>query len=259
MEMLYKRNLYNIAISLARAQNLGSREIADIFKEYGDHLYSKGDYDRAIIQYIETIKDGKTFIEPSYIIRKFLDSQRIDNLTKYLEALHANKCANKDHTTLLLNCFTKSKDTAKLDNFIRESTNLEKSKGEGPNFDVDTAIHVCRQAGHYNHAIRLASQHGKHGMYLKILIEDSKDFPTAIEHIYSLKLMDAENLVKQYGQEMMLERPDLTTELLKKLCTDFRKISDSKESEVPGKVITTSSDVIHRVSFFLLYCLFNFI
>jgi hypothetical protein len=47
--------------------------------------------------------------------------------------------ASSDHTTLLLNCYAKLRDTAKLDRFLR---------AEGPggkpalSFDVDTAIKV---------------------------------------------------------------------------------------------------------------------
>ena len=40
--------------------------LPDIFTQYGDHLYSKGDHDGAIDQYIKTI--GK--LEASYVIRK---------------------------------------------------------------------------------------------------------------------------------------------------------------------------------------------
>jgi len=48
---------------------------------------------------LETIK----YVEPSYVIRKFLDAPRIHNLTRYLQALHEKGRANTDHTTLLLN------------------------------------------------------------------------------------------------------------------------------------------------------------
>jgi hypothetical protein len=78
----------------------------------------KGDYDGAIAQYIKTI--GK--LEPSYVIRKFLDAQRIHNLTSYLQALHEKGLANADHTTLLFNCYTKLKDVKKLDEFIKVDT-----------------------------------------------------------------------------------------------------------------------------------------
>lgn len=59
--------------------------VAEIQRRYGDHLYAKHDYDSAVGQYAATIG----FLEPSYVIRKFLDAQRIHNLTAYLEALHA--------------------------------------------------------------------------------------------------------------------------------------------------------------------------
>lgn len=82
--------------------------------------------------------------------RRFLDAQRIHNLTSYLELLHdkvwkggwaialawqdsafqhvsarfpflnpmlLQGLASADHTTLLLNCYTRLKDVAKLDAF----------------------------------------------------------------------------------------------------------------------------------------------
>jgi len=54
-----------------------------------------------------------------YGCHQFLDTQRIDNLTVYLEALHKAQMASEDHTTLLLNCYTKRKDVSKLDEFIK--------------------------------------------------------------------------------------------------------------------------------------------
>lgn len=57
---------------------------AEIQRRYADHLYSKHDYDGAMTQYVATIGH----LEPSYVIRKFLDAQRIHNLTSYLEQLH---------------------------------------------------------------------------------------------------------------------------------------------------------------------------
>ena len=52
------------------------------------------------------------------IVFQFLDAQRIHNLTKYLQALHRAQMATEEHTTLLLNCYTKLKDVSKLDEFI---------------------------------------------------------------------------------------------------------------------------------------------
>lgn len=55
-------------------------------------MYAKGDPAGAVEQYIKTI--GK--LEASYVIRKFLESQYINMLIRYLQALHKqvrnNKC-----------------------------------------------------------------------------------------------------------------------------------------------------------------------
>ena len=64
--MLFKKNLYSMAVSIAKSQDLGESGLVEIFKQYGDHLYSKGDFDGAIQQYIKTIGH----LEPSYVIRK---------------------------------------------------------------------------------------------------------------------------------------------------------------------------------------------
>ncbi|KAG9482527.1 hypothetical protein GDO78_011285 [Eleutherodactylus coqui] len=210
LEMLFKKNLYVMAISLAKGQHLDSDGLSEIFRQYGDHLYSKGDHDGAIQQYIRTI--GK--LEPSYVIRKFLDAQRIHNLTAYLQALHLQSLANADHTTLLLNCYTKLKDSARLEGFIKAS------EGE-VHFDVEIAIKVLRQAGYHSHALYLAEKHAHHEWYLKIQLEDIKNFQEALRYIGRLPFPQAESNMKCYGKILMSHVPNETTQLLNELCTDF--------------------------------------
>ena len=57
---------------------------AEIEGRYASHLYNKHDHDGAMTHFLATIG----YLEPSFVIRKFLDAQRIHNLTSYLEALH---------------------------------------------------------------------------------------------------------------------------------------------------------------------------
>lgn len=137
LSLLFKKNLYDIAIRIAKSQQYDSDGLVNIFKQYGDHLCEKGDYSGAIEQYIKTI--GK--LEASYVIRKFLDSQHIEKLTIYLQALHKQGHATEDHTTLLLNCFTK------LNNSVNQCDSLKEfimSKDGDINYDVEVAIKVCR-------------------------------------------------------------------------------------------------------------------
>lgn len=66
LEILFKLNLYVLAINLAHMQKYDDTSISEIFKKYGDHLYNKGDFDGSMEQYIRTIGQ----LEPSYVIRK---------------------------------------------------------------------------------------------------------------------------------------------------------------------------------------------
>lgn len=83
----------------------------------------------------------------------------------------------------MLNCYAKLKDIDKLEKFI-------KAPGE-PNFDVDTAISMCRQGGYYDQAAYLATKHGEHELVVDILVEDSKDYAAALDYIWRL---DAANV-----------------------------------------------------------------
>ncbi|KAM9038258.1 vacuolar protein sorting-associated protein 11 homolog isoform 1-T1 [Sarcophilus harrisii] len=225
LEMLFKKNLFEMAINLAKSQHLDSDGLAQIFMQYGDHLYSKGNHDGAVQQYIRTI--GK--LEPSYVIRKFLDAQRIHNLTAYLQTLHRQSLANADHTTLLLNCYTKLKDSSKLEEFIKTKSESE------VHFDVETAIKVLRQAGYYSHALYLAENHAHHEWYLKVQLEDIKNYQEALQYIGKLPFEQAESNMKRYGKILMHHVPEQTTQLLKVLCTDYRPCAEAAaESDGPG-------------------------
>ncbi len=53
-------------------------------------------------------------------------------------------------------------------------------------FDVETAIKVCRSAGYFQHAIYLAEKHKQHDSYLKIQLEDIRDYAKALVYIGKL-------------------------------------------------------------------------
>ena len=116
IEELERKHLYHIALSLAvNDMEHDVDSIFEICKNYGDHLYDKGEYDEAVQQYIHC----GLHVEPSHVIRKFLEANRLKNLTEYLEALHLrNMQATADHTTLLLTCYTQQQNVKRLRAFI---------------------------------------------------------------------------------------------------------------------------------------------
>ena len=56
---------------------------------------------------------------------QYLDTQHINHLTTYLQALHKAGAATADHTSLMLNCYTRLRDTEQLDEFITVSINIQ--------------------------------------------------------------------------------------------------------------------------------------
>ncbi|CAM1510528.1 Fc.00g008630.m01.CDS01 [Cosmosporella sp. VM-42] len=200
LEMLYQRNMFPLAIELAQKAGLDAEQQSQIYRRFGDHLYQKADYDGAMVQFIRAIDTT----EPSQVIRKFLDTQRIHNLIQYLEQLHEHRMATSDHTTLLLNCYAKLKDIDKLEKFIKSPGDLK--------FDLDTAIAMCRQGGYYEQAAYLAKKHGETDLVVDILIEDSKDYGEALNFIWRQDPDIAYPCMQKYARVLIENCPkDATT------------------------------------------------
>ncbi|KIY49906.1 hypothetical protein FISHEDRAFT_72138 [Fistulina hepatica ATCC 64428] len=237
LDMLYRKGFYLVALNLAASQHLEPAAVADIHRQYGEHLYAKGDYEGAVQQFVQTIG----YVQPSYVVRRFLDAQRIHNLVTYLQELHARGRANADHTTLLLNAYTKLKDVSRLDSFIRTEARREADGNELP-FDLETAIRVCRQAGYFEHASYLAKKYARHEDYLRIQIEDTEHYQDALAYIRQLGVESAESNLARYGRALLANLPEETTQLLIDLCTGVEDLAPtSAEQEEAPKPAAPSS------------------
>lgn len=201
LDMIFARNLHTLAIQMGRKYKVDPTQQNVIYRKYGDFLYQKGDYDTAMQQYLRAIDNT----EPSQVIRKFLDNQRILNLTDYLEELHEHHKATSDHTTLLLNCYAKRKDVVKLEAFIKQPGELK--------FDLDTAILMCRQGGYFDQAAFLARRHNEHGLVVDILIENLKKYAEALAYIVRLEPADAYPNFIKYGTVLLENCAEDTTQL----------------------------------------------
>ena len=247
---LERKHLYHIALSLA--VNDIEHDVDSIFeicKNYGDHLYDKGEYDDAVQQYIHCGLN----VEPSHVIRKFLEANRLKNLTEYLEALHhRNMQATTDHTTLLLTCYTQQQNVKRLRAFIgyqddncaedQDSTvgrdNTPSSDDASSkdvhsdghqNFDVPTAIRVLHRRHFTDEASFLARKHKKHDDYIRIQLENinPQRARSALVYISGLSFLDAEAALKVNGKILLQYLPEETTEILKSICTPSAHNSSS--------------------------------
>ena len=57
---------------------------------------------------------------------------------------------------------------------------------------------------------------------MKIQLEDVREYRDALEYIASLTFREAKSNMEKYGKELVMELPEETTALLKKLCTEYK-------------------------------------
>ena len=277
LDVLLRKSLYPLAISLAAEEQADVSEIMSLYKLYADNLYKKNDFDGAITQYCHTIG----FIQPSYVIRRFLDTQRIGNLILYLEKLHSRGIATKDHTTLLLTCYTKTNNEQKLSEFCKlKTTSLSAAsitagggaldvsgEGEGEkdtttlddmdlNFDVLTAIQALHSVGFDEHALKLALSSDRHEEYIFISLTSSivKDVNRALFYLVTIiSKIDIDELVyliTNFSTIFLLENPAAFTGLLIQLCTgtvngqELKELFSGDDSQSPTHQHTYS--VMHN-------------
>jgi hypothetical protein len=88
---------------------------------------------------------------------------------------------------------------------------------ENIEFDVDTVIKVLRQSGYHNQALDLSRKHNKHEDYLKIQLEDVKNFTEALSYMKQLDSADSVAIIKRYGKLMIEQIPMQTLDFLKAL------------------------------------------
>uniref|UniRef100_A0A183C0L4 RING-type domain-containing protein n=1 Tax=Globodera pallida TaxID=36090 RepID=A0A183C0L4_GLOPA len=99
-------------IYLLNSEGILSKLVEETLRAGVNPTFSrKGDFDNAIKQYVNTFG----FVEPSNIIKKFLDGARISQLCHYLEALHAEDLAIGQHTTLLISAYVKLHEPQNVD------------------------------------------------------------------------------------------------------------------------------------------------
>ncbi|GAA5909486.1 hypothetical protein JCM6882_002656 [Rhodosporidiobolus microsporus] len=247
LSQLYQRNLYTLAVSLAQSRGLPDSDVAEIYRRYGDHLYSKADYEGAMSCYLKTVG----VVQASYVIRKFLDAQRLTHLTSYLQELHSRSLANSDITTLLLNCYTKLGDDSALERFIHSSSasshpssSADADTKQEPPFDLETAIRVLRQASYFSYAASLASRYNLHGEYLRIAIEDEGDVRGALSHVQELARgekggndgegkEEAKEAMRKWAGVLLSKEPEATTDVLVEICCG-PEVGEEKPQQVNG-------------------------
>eukprot|EP00900_Chrysochromulina_parva_P016294 jgi/Chrpa1/24666/Chrysochromulina_OHIO_Genome00009087-RA len=176
LQLLYRKHLYSTALALATARGMGRAVLSEIHREYADHLYAKGDLSSALDQYIETIGT----LPPSTVIARYLTSQRVRDLTRYLQALVAEGSAAvsaPEHSALLLRCLAKLKDLPALEHFVQwAKREPAKAARHAP-----AAIETLRACGYASLAAELAEASGAPSVLLRLLVEETQEFDKPVD------------------------------------------------------------------------------
>mmetsp|Transcript_49382 Transcript_49382/g.147482 ORF Transcript_49382/g.147482 Transcript_49382/m.147482 type:complete len:934 (+) Transcript_49382:102-2903(+) len=209
LDILVKKRMFEWAADIARLGDAPAETRAEIYRQHGDALFEKRAYDQALTVYTRTV-DLKLPLEPSYVVEQFLGAQRIGHVAKYLKRLHEVNLAEREHTALLLKCYTKLKDFSTLGAFL-ETTPVSQ-------YDPVTAIEVLEAAGYYGLAAEIAQRVERHEDYVRISLEHFKSYAKTLEFLWSLPKVQAGRILLEHGQVLMQHAPGDTIDLVREIC-----------------------------------------
>lgn len=226
-DTFYKKNFYDLAFDYAKNLNYDKKKLAEISKKHAEFAYLNKDYEKSIEQFKLTIN----YLDPSYVIQKFLDKTKLDYLILYLDALEKDetfKSRSKDemtdYTALLVNCYIMQEKYSKLKEFV---------DNQDKNFlleDVKTAIDVCCESGNEEIALFIANKKNMKEEYLKILI-NMKKYQEAFEYIQKEQNLEEKfKMITTYG-DILFDLDETDLKPLKRTNTVYTNIKNPENNE----------------------------
>ncbi|KAJ3616654.1 hypothetical protein Zmor_011760 [Zophobas morio] len=265
LELLFRKHLYAIAVKMATDHGLREATVADIHKRYGDHLFSKGEFNRAVDQYLRTVG----IVEPSYVLRKFLDENHLPHMIRYLQRLHEGASSQEGNERslrgLLLPVFSlfalfiferRGRVGTIYKGIYAASCRLELitlglcQTNTHLALNVESAFTALRQAGYVQQAVLLSKKYRRDDLYIKIIIEDQHDYVGALRHMEILSVEEAVACMRAYGKTLVENIPQETTTLLKFICTgQWPVIYCTKTNRYETKSsVSTSSETVQGLN-----------
>ena len=177
-EVFYAKKFFDTAATYAKYLGFDKKQLSNIYAQYAEYEYSKGNFDKSVEQYIKTIN----VLDPCLVIQKFLHKSKLEFLIKYLEGIQKNedfkrKESYKDYTTLLLNCYIMKEEILKLKTFI------DTKGGTLSKEIVQKVIEVCLETQNEDLALTIAQEQNFHEEYLRILILKKNKTEEALKFI----------------------------------------------------------------------------
>uniref|UniRef100_A0A1I7THV2 Vacuolar protein sorting-associated protein 11 homolog n=1 Tax=Caenorhabditis tropicalis TaxID=1561998 RepID=A0A1I7THV2_9PELO len=217
LDILVKKNMFDVAVLIAKNSKDGVDYLKGIHAKYGDYLYGKGDYENAIHQYKETIG----MLEPSYVMKRYLDSSKIKELCIYLECLHDAKKDNEHQTKILMNAYAKQGEKKKLIEFVNKITD-----GSRPSRMRDV-FEILLKWNYLPEASLLATKFQMHEDALNVIIHHMHKYTMGVNYISRMPVESVIEMSGKYGRDLLLHAKE---DLMIMLWEKIRENSDSKNN-----------------------------
>ncbi|KAF1765507.1 hypothetical protein GCK72_005459 [Caenorhabditis remanei] len=217
LDILVKKNMFDVAVLIAKNSKDGSDYLKGIHAKYGNYLYGKGDYENAIQQYKETIG----MLEPSYVMKRYLDSSKIKELCIYLECLHDAKKDNEHQTKILMNAYAKQGEKKKLMEFVNKITDGSRTARMRDVFEILLKWNYLPEAS------LLATKFQMHEDALSVIIHHMHKYTMGVTYISKMPVENVIEMTGKFGRELLLHARD---DLMHMLWEKIRENTDSRNN-----------------------------
>ena len=237
-DIFYKNEFFDLAYNYAKSLNYDREQLSEIAKAYAEFYYNKDDFQKSVDQYKLTIN----YIDPTYVIQKFMDDSKKNYLIQYLEELQKNEEFKKkyesnpkrfkDLTTLLFNCYIKQKQIDKLKDFFKNNNVKDENT-------IKSAIDLCKEINNvelllsFSEMVKIAKMHD---LYIQILIDIPSDYKHYLQYVKKIPpyihLID--DFVKKYKVlinhgKKLLENKDISDDIHKVIMQFIDMIINTKK------------------------------
>ncbi|CEP60632.1 tethering complex subunit PEP5 LALA0_S01e15412g [Lachancea lanzarotensis] len=256
LQIVEQKELFQIALDIAKQNRLEDIQIEEIRKRYADYLYKSGSKAAAIEQYLQCLNVTET----SEVIAKFgiessSSSEDISNLSFYVFSVIQNEMGTSDHVTLYIISLIKMRDEQGLEDFVKHFTrNGRYLQQEEPAqnwmeddesyyysdanlFDLELVLRLLLESGFALQAYKIARKFSKSPeVVVDILIENLNDPHLALKYTKSLPVDDTLRILIAFSKQLLELLPNDTNALLIELFTGkFQpaKLEDMNDEKQP--------------------------
>ncbi|XP_073835445.1 vacuolar protein sorting 11 [Musca autumnalis] len=212
LQLLYNKNLYDIALKLVEGQVMYPDLAANVFLNYGDHLLQRGDINESVNMYIKTIGQ----VPPFRVISKLLNFRYNEFLIQYLRSLMKSEVASQEYYDLLRNCDRRLELPGDMNKIFQNGENLGMFDTICQEKDIMKYFSQLRE----DKAIEVFAEYGNW-----LVRHYPLDIVDVIKHILSQKL-DVQASIEVFIKiilPLLLSQKDLVLKVLDSLDFEYRK------------------------------------